>query len=66
VLVGTIVGLGMIVGLAEVSSAANHELHDVARGFVASNGNDNSYGDDGIWDSESEDEQSGADFNGNY
>ena len=70
VLVGTIVGLGMCVGLAEISSAVNNELHDVAQGFSACNspcgGNDSDWDDEGIWSSEPEHEQSGSDFGGNY
>jgi hypothetical protein len=70
VLVGTIVGLGMCVGLAELSSAINRELHDCAQGFSACNNSwseeDSDWDDSGIWSSDSEQEQSGGDFYGNY
>lgn len=70
VLVATIVGLGMVVGLAEVSSAVNNELHDCAQGFSACNtgwGDDDSdWEDDGMWSSDAEEEQSNGDFGGNY
>ncbi len=67
VLVATIVGLGMCVGLAEISSAVNHELHDCAQSFAACNGDgDSNWEDEGLWSSESEHEQSEDDFGGNY
>ena len=51
VLVGTILVIGSIVGLASLSHAVNHELNDVARACDKSynndgygnNGNDNNY-----------------------
>ncbi len=52
VLVGTILVLGSIVGLAAVSHAVTHELNDVANAYQANNGygtyaGDGSYGADG-------------------
>lgn len=73
VLVSTLVGLAMVVGLSEVSSAINSELSDVAQGFSRCNnwnshnaGNNNDWDDDnyGIWDSDPQHEQSGGDFYG--
>ncbi len=74
VLVGTIVGLGMIVGLAELSAAVNYELHDVAQGFAAcnmspysnnNNSNNSSMNNGGISASGPQAEQSsGGDMNG--
>ena len=46
VLVGTILVLGSIVGLAAVSHAVTHELNDVANAYQANNGY-SSYGDTG-------------------
>ena len=68
VLVGTIVGLGMVVGLAELSSAVNNELSDVAQGFAACNqyGEDSDWDDYSVWDSDPSHEQSGDDFGGGY
>lgn len=70
VLVATIVGLGMVVGLAEISSAVNHELHDCAQGFSACNSgwedNDSDWEEGGIWASDAEHEQSNEDFGGSY
>jgi hypothetical protein len=67
VLVGTIVGLGMTVGLAEISSAVNQELHDCAGAFSACNssyGDDSEWEDEGMWSSEAEGEDWGDDFGG--
>lgn len=73
ILVSTMVGLAMVVGLSEVSSAVNSELSDVAQGFSNCNnwcdnggwGNNDWDNDDyGIWDSDPEHEQSGGDFYG--
>ncbi|MCA9067981.1 MAG: hypothetical protein KDA84_03620 [Planctomycetaceae bacterium] len=69
----TLVGLAMVVGLSEVSSAINSELSDVAQGFSRCNNwnNCDSWNNDwdndsyGIWDSEPQDEQSSGDFYGN-
>lgn len=46
VLISTIVVLGMVVGLAEVSSAINQELEDVASAFGSVN---QSYRYSGLW-----------------
>lgn len=69
VMVATIVGLGMTVGLAEISSAVNLELHDCARGFLAYNTSwsDDSAGEGGgMWSSEAAEEESSGDFGGDY
>ena len=68
VLVGTIVGLAMVAGLAEVSYAVNHELNDVARGFSAYNDHDR--GRDKVHNqfgpSKPEHERSRGDLHGNH
>lgn len=74
ILVATIVGLGMTVGLAELSCVVNQELHDCAQGFSACNSGCNSgcggggsnWQDNGMWSSDAEQEQSGSDFGGDY
>jgi hypothetical protein len=69
ILVATIVGLGMTVGLAELSGAVNQELHDCAQGFSACNssyGDDSEWEDEGMWSSDAEGEESGGDFGGDY
>jgi len=48
ILIATIVVLSMIVGLAEVGSAINHELTDVSQAFDAvNNGDPGDFGDAG-------------------
>ncbi len=68
VLVGTIVGLAMVAGLADLSTAVTGELKDMARAFSSYNQSEDDW-DENDWSEGqgSMNESSGGnDFNGEY